>query len=83
MHLVIVWRSVADDGTYSPGRFFAANELKTMLAYVVLTYDVKFEREGVRPANFRFGPADLPAPNATVLFKKRQDVSVSAARSAK
>nr|BED42931.1 cytochrome P450 monooxygenase [Trametes versicolor] len=58
-----------------PGRFFAANELKTMLAYVVLTYDVKFEREGVRPANFRFGPADLPAPNATVLFRKRQDVS--------
>lgn len=46
-----------------------------MLAYVVLTYDVKFEREGVRPANFRFGPADLPAPNATVLFRKRQDVS--------
>ncbi|OSC97933.1 cytochrome P450 [Trametes coccinea BRFM310] len=56
-----------------PGRFFAANELKTMLAYLVLNYDVKFEEEGKRPANLRFGPADLPAPNATVLFRKRRD----------
>ncbi|KAJ3009335.1 hypothetical protein NUW54_g2814 [Trametes sanguinea] len=56
-----------------PGRFFAANELKTMLAYLVLNYDVRFEEEGKRPANLRFGPADLPAPNATVLFRKRRD----------
>ncbi|KAI0371432.1 cytochrome P450 [Pilatotrama ljubarskyi] len=61
-----------------PGRFFAANELKTMLAYLVLNYDVKFAEEGKRPANFRFGPADLPAHNAEVLFRKRKDAPVFA-----
>lgn len=61
----------------SPGRFFAANELKTMLAYLVLHYDVKFAEEGVRPANFRFGFADLPAHNAEVLFRKRCDAPVT------
>ncbi|CAL1702454.1 unnamed protein product [Somion occarium] len=30
-----------------PGRFFAANEIKTMLCHVILNYDVKFENEGV------------------------------------
>ncbi|KAH9854862.1 cytochrome P450 [Lenzites betulinus] len=60
-----------------PGRFFAANELKTMLAYLVLHYDVKFAEEGVRPANFRFGFADLPAHNAEVLFRKRRDAPVT------
>ncbi len=26
---------------YSPGRFFAADELKALLAYIVLNYDIK------------------------------------------
>ncbi|KAJ8469311.1 hypothetical protein ONZ51_g9081 [Trametes cubensis] len=60
--------------TNSPGRFFAANELKIMLAYLVLNYDIKFEEEGKRPPNIRFGPANLPSHNATVLFRKRKDV---------
>ena len=42
-----------------------------MLAYLVLNYDVRFEEEGKRHANIRFGPADLPSHNATVLFRKR------------
>ncbi|TBU42680.1 cytochrome P450 [Dichomitus squalens] len=55
-----------------PGRFFAANELKTMMAHLVLNYDVKFAEEGKRPTNVRFGPADLPSHNAQVLFRKRR-----------
>ncbi|KAI0650914.1 cytochrome P450 [Trametes meyenii] len=55
-----------------PGRFFAAVELKTMLAYLVLNYDIKFAEEGKRPANLRFGPADLPHQSAEVLFRKRR-----------
>ncbi|KAF8913740.1 cytochrome P450 [Gymnopilus junonius] len=35
-----------------PGRFFAVNELKTMLAYVLLNYDVKLRNDGPRPENF-------------------------------
>ena len=64
---------------YSPGRFFAANELKTMMAYLVLNYDVKFAEEGKRPANIRFGPADLPSHSAQVLFRKRRPTVAAAA----
>ncbi|EGO25818.1 hypothetical protein SERLADRAFT_369188 [Serpula lacrymans var. lacrymans S7.9] len=53
-----------------PGRFFTAIELKTMLAHVVVTYDVKF-RDGQRPANVTFGPANSPDMKAKILFRKR------------
>ncbi|OCH84018.1 cytochrome P450 [Obba rivulosa] len=55
-----------------PGRFFAAIELKAMLAHVLLNYDVKFERDGVRPENKWVGTAVAPDPTAKVLFRKRQ-----------
>lgn len=64
------------DWTRSPGRFFAANELKTMMAFLVLNYDVRFAEEGKRPANIRFGPADLPSHNAKVMFRKRRQETV-------
>ncbi|KAF7367761.1 hypothetical protein MSAN_00840100 [Mycena sanguinolenta] len=37
-----------------PGHFFAATELKAMMAHLVLNYDVKPEVEGVRPADIVF-----------------------------
>ena len=55
----------------SPGRFFAANELKAMMAHIVLNYDIKFEKEGVRPPNQWLGTVVLPNPTAKVLFRKR------------
>jgi len=55
-----------------PGRFFAANELKMMMAHLVLTYDVKFENEGVRPPNLWFASTCSPDRKAEVLFRKRQ-----------
>ncbi|KAF7792531.1 hypothetical protein EIP86_003572 [Pleurotus ostreatoroseus] len=58
-----------------PGRFFAANELKAMLAHVIMNYDVKFENEGVRPRNKWFGMSLVPDPTARVLFRKRQTSS--------
>ncbi|KAI6103989.1 hypothetical protein EDD16DRAFT_279218 [Pisolithus croceorrhizus] len=36
-----------------PGRFLAADELKTMLAYVLISYDVKFEGRNTRPNKAR------------------------------
>lgn len=57
----------------SPGRFFAANELKAMLAHVVMNYDVKFENEGVIPDPFWAASAYMPNMSAKVLFRKRQD----------
>lgn len=57
----------------SPGRFFAANELKAMLAHVVTTYDVKLENEGVVPEPLWVASALVPNPTAKVMFRKRQD----------
>ena len=59
-------------GLSSPGRFFAATELKAMMAYLLLNYDVKFAREGVRPADRHNIMGISPDPTATVLFRKRK-----------
>ncbi|KAJ3488343.1 hypothetical protein NLI96_g2934 [Meripilus lineatus] len=55
-----------------PGRFFAANELKAMMAHILVSYDVMFENKGVRPPNEGFGTAIIPSPTARVLFRKRK-----------
>lgn len=56
----------------SPGRFFASNELKAMFAHLLVTYDVKFENEGVRPPNQWFAGNCVPNQKAEVMFRKRQ-----------
>ncbi|KAJ7494801.1 cytochrome P450 [Mycena galericulata] len=53
-----------------PGRFFASLELKCLMAYLVLHYDVKTLIEGVRPADEWFGPTSNPARNAEILFRR-------------
>lgn len=60
----------------SPGRFFAALELKVMLACIVLRYDVKFREEGRRPENEWLATTCYPCRNAEMLFRRR-DVSAS------
>ncbi|GBE89830.1 Cytochrome P450 monooxygenase paxP [Sparassis crispa] len=55
-----------------PGRFFAASELKVMLAYVVLNYDIKFEGGGKRPENLWINASIVPAPGVKVMFRKRR-----------
>jgi len=54
-----------------PGRHFAASELKLMLAHVVMNYDVKLEKEGVRPRDTWIMSACIPNPSAKVLFRRR------------
>ncbi|GJE99722.1 cytochrome P450 [Phanerochaete sordida] len=55
-----------------PGRFFAAMEMKAMLVFVVLHYDVKFAAEGVRPQNVTSVLSTQPHEEARVLFRNRQ-----------
>ncbi|KAJ7149214.1 cytochrome P450 [Mycena crocata] len=55
-----------------PGRFFAATELKAMLAHLVINYDVRAEVEGVRPADRNFGQISSPSATGRVMFRKRQ-----------
>ncbi|KAF7300593.1 Cytochrome P450 [Mycena chlorophos] len=54
-----------------PGRFFASLELKSLLAGLILRYDVRMADEGVRPPDRLLGPVSTPA-QAKVLFRKRQ-----------
>ncbi|KAF9237102.1 cytochrome P450 [Melanogaster broomeanus] len=54
-----------------PGRFFAANELKSMLAHIVMWYDIKLEDGASSPQCMRIGTAIAADPNAKVVFRKR------------
>jgi hypothetical protein len=55
----------------SPGRFFAANEVKALLAHILVTYDFKLE-EGKRAPRIRvIGSLRVPE-KANVMFRKRQ-----------
>ena len=56
----------------SPGRFFAAMKLKTIVAYLVLNYDVKVPGDGGRPADMFFGSNVLPHPSAKIMLRQRQ-----------
>ncbi|KAI6131899.1 cytochrome P450 [Pisolithus thermaeus] len=53
------------------GRFFAATMLKTTLAHVVMTYDVKRESGERSPNSLHIGSAIMPNPTAKVMFRKR------------
>ena len=54
----------------SPGRFFAINEVKLMLAFVLLKYDVK-TKDGIRPPGFCFLGQAVPHMTAEILFRKK------------
>ncbi|TFK21848.1 cytochrome P450 [Coprinopsis marcescibilis] len=53
-----------------PGRFFAAVELKMLLAHLLLKFDVKM-KGGVRPEDVCLGSNIFPNSNGQLLFKKR------------
>ena len=56
---------------YSPGRFFAVNEIKTLIAYVVATYDIKLEEGKGVPREHCIAGMRVPG-NANVMFRYRQ-----------
>ncbi|KAJ6545820.1 cytochrome P450 [Mycena vulgaris] len=56
-----------------PGRFFVAAELKTLLAHLVMRYDLRAETEGVRPPDFAFGLVVLPSLSGNIFLRKRID----------
>lgn len=62
----------SDPLTACPGRFFAALEIKAMLAYIILNYDVTTQVPGGRPQNVGFAQQQIPARNVKLLFRKRQ-----------
>ncbi|KZV78146.1 cytochrome P450, partial [Exidia glandulosa HHB12029] len=56
-----------------PGRFWAANEMKAMLAYMVLNYDMRMEDDGKVPDEQWYGSEIVPDLSAHMLLKKRED----------
>ncbi|KIP01935.1 hypothetical protein PHLGIDRAFT_26798 [Phlebiopsis gigantea 11061_1 CR5-6] len=55
-----------------PGRFFAAHVLKSMMAHLLLTYDITLEQPGKLPKPLSFATLISPNRKAKVLFRKRQ-----------
>ena len=62
----------------SPGRFFAANELKALLAFIVTSYDFKLAEGGSYPENLYIAENIVPNPTAELMFRKRQPLAGSA-----
>ncbi|KAH6674969.1 putative cytochrome P450 [Halenospora varia] len=56
-----------------PGRFFAANEIKAIMAYLLQNYDMKFKDGEGRPESLLFETQFLPNPTGVVLFKRRKN----------
>ncbi|KAK0448940.1 cytochrome P450 [Desarmillaria tabescens] len=54
--------------TACPGRFFAVNELKALMSYVLLNFDVKMDRP---PSSMWLAGDQLPDQSSKVLFRKR------------
>lgn len=59
-----------------PGRFFAANELKLLLAYMILNYDIEMLKE--RPTGRWVGQVSLPDMTATIKVRRRNVVGEKA-----
>ena len=56
----------------SPGRWLVAHQMKLMLAYIVLNYDIQHMAQ--RPANFVFGDTLVPSPSATMKVRRRKHI---------
>ncbi|PYH65867.1 cytochrome P450 [Aspergillus vadensis CBS 113365] len=54
-----------------PGQFFAANEIKILLAYIIMKYNLRFPDGQSRPANWEIGQDLICDQTAQVLFRAR------------
>ncbi|CAK5271274.1 unnamed protein product [Mycena citricolor] len=55
-----------------PGRFFAATEIKAMLAHILVNFDIKAEVPGVHPPSDEHGMVAVPNQKAGIFVRKRQ-----------
>jgi cytochrome P450 len=60
-------------GKYSyPGRFFASNEIKMILAIMLLKYDMRFADGQVRPKNMTAHEYIFLDPDGVILLRERE-----------
>ncbi|KAI1172322.1 cytochrome P450 [Nemania sp. FL0916] len=55
-----------------PGRFFAAQEIKLILSYLILNYEIKLRADEARPKPVVFMMTKSPSQTAEVLFRQRR-----------
>ena len=55
-----------------PGRFFASNEIKTLLVHLLMKYDFKFPDGKDRPRNMELGTEIVCDQTAKVLVRARE-----------
>ena len=51
-----------------------ANELKALLAFLIVNYDFKLAGDGKCPRNMYFGSTIIPSPSGQLMFRKRQKI---------
>ncbi len=54
-----------------PGRFFAGNAIKVMLAYFLLNYDIRLKTGEERPKPMVIMMSKTPDPKGEILFRRR------------
>ncbi|KAL9597715.1 MAG: hypothetical protein Q9219_004972 [cf. Caloplaca sp. 3 TL-2023] len=65
-------------GKYAcPGRFFASNEIKLILATIILKYDMRFPEGQARPLNMSAHEYIFPDPDGIILLKERDGADKS------
>lgn len=57
-----------------PGRFFASNEIKVILAHLLIRYDIRL-KEGQRPKGMSVVMTKAPCPKTEVEFRQRSIVA--------
>ncbi|KAI9728824.1 MAG: hypothetical protein M1834_007211 [Cirrosporium novae-zelandiae] len=61
------------DGRHTcPGRYMAADEIRMMLAYMLINYDITTENNGPRPGNTFFKKILFPDMKAHIMIRKRE-----------
>lgn len=56
-----------------PGRFFASNETKIALCYLLLRYDWRLEDEAKRPKNLDMGLESVGDPWVKIQYRRRHE----------
>lgn len=60
----------------SPGRWFAVQNMKLMVAYITLNYDIQSIDK--RPPSTVFGDANIPSMSAYIRVRRRTNAALSA-----
>ena len=71
---IVSYIAVLITTTRSPGRFFVQQELKMIVAYLLLNYDI--EPLAKRPQVTHFGMTPIPPVKATIRVKRKAKKSM-------